>query len=380
MGKKGGNSGGGKVERGKRGRSHSEESGDREDPKMVRLDEEEFKIIFKFSDGMKKVPNSLKLSSEIRDKIGGILHAKILSNGNVLIFCKSEAQRCNALKLKELDNRAVQGFVPGLGQEWDQGSKGVIYIDTGISEAELLKNLKGGEIVGVKRFKTRREGVEESSTAVLIFFKDEIQPQRVYLGFMAYQVRPYVRPPLRCYKCQRFGHVAAVCRGEGKCGKCGEGHDRSECTSSDAKCCNCGGNHVAAYRGCGAYIQAQQVENIKKTEHLSYSEAVRKVKVSRSGNSQVSSFNVAESNKGVGRVSDSHFVVDKTGFLAFLVEILWAVRQVKTSSDIKAIISKEADRFLSVEVPPEHLNLAYVQNKMIRPKGSQMSEEGPLVS
>lgn len=71
---------------------------------------------------------------------------------------------------------------------------------------------------------------------------------------------------------------------------------------------------MAAYRGCEAYIEAQKVENIKKTEHLSYSEAVRKVKVSRSGNKQVSSFNVAESNEGVGRVPDSHFVVDKTVF------------------------------------------------------------------
>lgn len=134
--------------------------------------------------------------------------------------------------------------------------------------------------MGVKRFKIRKDGEEMNSTAVLISFREEILPQRVSLGFMAYQVKPYVYPPLRCYNCQRFAHVAAVCRGEKRCGKCGGGHDRLECTSNKIvkKCCSCGGNYVAAYRDCGAHIQAQQVENIKKSENLSYAEAIKKIK------------------------------------------------------------------------------------------------------
>lgn len=172
------------------GGSGSEGSQDREGSKMVRLDETEFRVIIKFCDDVKKIPNPLKLSSELHEKIGDILHAKMLSNGNVLIFCKSEAQRAKALKLSQLGKRAVQGFVPGVGVESDQGSKGVIYIDPDISEGDVLKNLKGGAVVGVKRFKTRREGAEENSTAVLVIFKDETLPQRVTLGFLAYPVKP----------------------------------------------------------------------------------------------------------------------------------------------------------------------------------------------
>lgn len=103
--------------------------------------------------------------------------------------------------------------MPGLNLDSDLGSKGIVYVDTDISEEEILKNLRGGSVVGVKRFKIRKDGEEMNSTAVLISFRKEILPHRVSLGFMAYQVKPYVRPPLRCYKCQRFGHVAAVCRG-----------------------------------------------------------------------------------------------------------------------------------------------------------------------
>lgn len=81
-------------------------------------------------------------------------------------------------------------------QKFDQGLKGVIYIDTGISEHEIFKNLKGGSISGVKRLKTRMEGEERNSTTVLVSFRDEVLQQRVTLGFKAYQVNAYVCPPL----------------------------------------------------------------------------------------------------------------------------------------------------------------------------------------
>ncbi|CAL9690622.1 unnamed protein product [Knipowitschia caucasica] len=338
-------------------------------------DDEGFKIILKFKDELRKVPNPLRLSSEIRDKIGEILHAKILSNGNVFLLCKTEAQRKKALLIKELDKRAVQGLVPGSNLLSDQGAKGVVYIDTDVSEDDIFKNLKGGEVLGVKRFKTRRQGEERDSTAVLILFGEEVMPQRVTLGFMAFQVKPYVRPPLRCYKCQRFGHVAAVCRGEKRCGKCGGGHDYSECTNSEVKCCNCGGNHVAAYRGCGVHVKAQEVETIKKTENISYAEAVRRVKETGQEGQKAQSESL---NQSGGQVSDDCFVVRKVAFFAFLVEVLWAARQVDTPSGIKAMIAKEAGRFLGTEVSPEHLNLAHARRGSQGGGASQSGESSSV--
>lgn len=47
------------------------------------------------------------------------------------------------------------------------------------------------------RFK-RRNGAGDP---VLLTFKDGILPQRVFLGSMAYNVREYIIPLLRCYKC-----------------------------------------------------------------------------------------------------------------------------------------------------------------------------------
>ncbi|KAL0153030.1 hypothetical protein M9458_051629, partial [Cirrhinus mrigala] len=59
----------------------------------------------------------------------------------------------------------------------------------------------------------------------MINFDQEKLPEKVYIGFMCYDVRLYIPPPIRCFKCQRYGHVAAVCKGKQRCGKCSGEHD-----------------------------------------------------------------------------------------------------------------------------------------------------------
>ncbi|CAL9687399.1 unnamed protein product [Knipowitschia caucasica] len=333
---------------------------------MARTEEEEYKVIIKFKHESDRAPNTLKLSSAIRDKIGEILNAKVLSNGNVLVFCRSEAQRKKALALKHLADRAVESYIPGPSQS--HGIQGVIYgVDTGITEEELIGNICGAEVSGVRRFKTMRKGERSDSTAVLLTFKDESLPQKVSLGYLVYPVKPYVRPPLRCYKCQRFGHIAAVCRGSRRCGKCAGDHDRSECTSSEVKCCNCGGNHMAAFRGCEHGVRAQRVEEIRLKENVTYAEAVKRV--SQPCGAEQRRPPVAAHTQ----IPENSFIVDKTSFFAFLVEVLWAAKQVSTPSAIKAMIAKEAGRFLDLSVSPEHLNLNSVRSSQ---SASVEDEEG----
>lgn len=47
-------------------------------------------------------------------------------------------------------------------------------------------------------------------------FQYAVLSDRVTLGRMCFPVRLDRPPPLRCYKCQRYGHVAVVCRGNRK--------------------------------------------------------------------------------------------------------------------------------------------------------------------
>ena len=58
---------------------------------------------------------------------------------------------------------------------------------------------------------------------MIIGFKEDV-PEYVYIGCLRYKVKPYVPQPIRCLKCQGFGHTAFHCRRQTRCVRCGKGH------------------------------------------------------------------------------------------------------------------------------------------------------------
>lgn len=124
-----------------------------------------------------------------------------------------------------------------------------------------------------------RNGVKRDSLSVLLHFQEDVLPSRVKVGFLSYIVKKYAAPPIRCYKCQRYGHVAAICKGKQRCGKCEGEHQYGECSDKDKlKCCNCGGEHSAGYGGCEARKKAAEVQKVKVATGISYAEAIKRVK------------------------------------------------------------------------------------------------------
>jgi len=89
--------------------------------------------------------------------------------------------------------------------------------------------------------KTNKDG-RVDSLSVMLQFEEERLPERVKIGYISYPVRAYVRAPLRCYNCQRYGHIAKVCKAKRRCARCGGEHDYGRCDEgAEVKCCNCGG-------------------------------------------------------------------------------------------------------------------------------------------
>jgi len=37
-----------------------------------------------------------------------------------------------------------------------------------------------------------------------------------------FKTKQYIPKPIRCFKCNRFGHVTIYCEGKERCSKCGE--------------------------------------------------------------------------------------------------------------------------------------------------------------
>ncbi len=106
-------------------------------------------------------------------------------------------------------------------------------------------------LLEAKRLKTTRNGEKCNSLSVTIKFDEHRLPCKVLTGYMSYEVRPYIPPPLRCFKCQKYGHVAAICKGKQRCGRCAGKHKYEKCQEgAKLKHYNCEGEHSSAYRGC----------------------------------------------------------------------------------------------------------------------------------
>ncbi|GBN27501.1 hypothetical protein AVEN_67559-1 [Araneus ventricosus] len=107
---------------------------------------------------------------------------------------------------------------------------------------------------------------------------------------MRLSVRTYIPNPLRCFKCQRFGHSKTSCRGTLTCARCAEvGHESTDCTRTE-KCVNCKGEHTSFSRNCAAWKREKEIISTKIKKQISYPEA-RKLVNSQTptpGNSYVS--------------------------------------------------------------------------------------------
>ena len=72
--------------------------------------------------------------------------------------------------------------------------------------------------------------MKENPMSVQLSFDAVSLQDKVKLGCASYPVRVFVLKPLQCFRCQDYGHVAAVCRREiPRCEKCTGRHETKEC-------------------------------------------------------------------------------------------------------------------------------------------------------
>ena len=122
-----------------------------------------------------------------------------------------------------------------------------------------------------RRFTIRRnDETIQTHTYILTYEKPSI-PKEIRIGFTIERVEQYIPTPLRCFKCQKFGHHKEICRGRQVCGKCGErdpDHMENECNS--IKCANCHEEHPAFSRGCAIYEKEKEIMFIKHTKNIPF--------------------------------------------------------------------------------------------------------------
>jgi len=88
------------------------------------------------------------------------------------------------------------------------------------------QGVTAASIIHVRDGDSRRR---TTNTLVLTFASPQ-PPKHITAGYLRVPVKPYIPNPLRCFKCQKYGHSSRVCKSTALCVRCGEsGHEAAHC-------------------------------------------------------------------------------------------------------------------------------------------------------
>lgn len=221
----------------------------------------------------------------------------------VRFVCCTERQRDILLEIETVLNKNVNVTKPySVTKRQDQPvtkpkrwSKGVI---SGVPADTTDDDVKEEtSAVMVRRITRMVDGEIIPTRSVIIAFEDEL-PLEVFVHLRRYRVELYVPKPIRCNKCQAFGHKTASCEATtAVCSRCSsKKHDYSSCPvdKKHAKCANCGENHNAAYKGCIKYKTIDRALNVSVKQGISYRDAVTQVKKEEKTRSTSTSYDITQ--------------------------------------------------------------------------------------
>ncbi|XP_067122092.1 uncharacterized protein [Centruroides vittatus] len=80
------------------------------------------------------------------------------------------------------------------------------------NESDIQIGLSDQGVTSVRRISICRDGKLIPTKHLILTFHNPTLPSFVTAGHLRCPVRPYVPNPLRCFKCQRFGHSQTSCR------------------------------------------------------------------------------------------------------------------------------------------------------------------------
>ena len=72
----------------------------------------------------------------------------------------------------------------------------------------------------VKRVRRKDEGQEKDTNTLFLTFCNASPPKDICIGYLRVKVEPFIPNPLRCFKCQKYGHGAQRCSSAAVCPKC----------------------------------------------------------------------------------------------------------------------------------------------------------------
>ena len=188
------------------------------------------------------------------------------------------------------------------------------------SEAEIKLNLVDQGVTDVRRMTVMRDGQRRNTNMIVFTFGQPSHPTSVKCAYLNIKVETFIPNPLRCYKCQRFGHHTFNCRRNATCARCG-GHEDSSCGQPE-KCINCQDSHSAYSKICPIWKKEKQIHYLKVTNSISFPEAR---KLAETADSQAShSYASAVKQSAIdNNTKETNSVSTQTTSLSTQTELTW---------------------------------------------------------
>ncbi|KAL1251099.1 hypothetical protein QQF64_018895 [Cirrhinus molitorella] len=174
-----------------KGASNIDETDSDQSMTITSKQQEEYKVIMKLSQEGSSFGewNPVHLTKSINKLLGEIKNAKVFRSGALLIFCRNKMQQEKAIELNRIDGKRVKCVL----SENKMLIRGVITgIPVNVVEEQIRDNVTGAKVLEVKRLRTTRNGEKCDSLSVMIKFDETRLPNKVYIGYMSYEVRPYI--------------------------------------------------------------------------------------------------------------------------------------------------------------------------------------------
>ena len=161
-------------------------------------------------------------------------------------------------------------------------SKGVIYCFDllNCTVEDIKEELKDQGVTDVYRIHVRRDGQLVPTPSHILTFCTPQPPSSIKAAMYLLSVRQYIPSPLRCFKCQKYGHSQNNCSFASRCSNCAQNvHEDIPCTRSP-HCVNCDGSHSARSKDCPQFKIEYKIQEIRTTHKISFAEARRKYRES----------------------------------------------------------------------------------------------------
>lgn len=232
-------------------------------------------LVVKRTDGDFMKVNPFIIEKSLYNLIGAAKGVNKIKDG-LLVQVSSAAQSRRLQQIKTLGEFHVE-VVPHTSLNV---SRGVIYCPDllNCTLEEILDGMKEQGVIAVRRIKTKRDGILVDSPNHVLTFNNPVLPKRVKVAFYSLQVRIYIPPPMRCFKCQRFGHTSLKCDKEQLC-VCGKPLHVGNPCEEPLTCVNCNGMHSARSRNCPVFKEETAIQELKTKENISYMEAKKRIQV-----------------------------------------------------------------------------------------------------